>query len=375
MNILYDGQVFSFQDYGGISRYYFEIIRHLLPLKDVAPNLLVRYSNNIFLKNLPIQDIRPLFPSRRIKGKFELLKFLNRRFVQKNFLRYGTPDIFHPTYYDPYFLRFIGDIPFVVTVYDMVHELYPDQFHPIDYSAKNKRIVTSRANRIIAISENTKKDLVRLFHLSPEKIDVIPLAAGLSPDFQQKPSLQFPENYFLYVGKRNTYKNFNVLLNAMRGMKETISTCYLICAGGGALSASERQQIQTLGLDGSIMQMEVSDSQLAYLYSHAKALVYPSQYEGFGIPILEAFVCGCPAIASNSSSLPEVGGSAALYFHPSDVSTLTAILSEVWTKQGLADDLRARGRERARLFSWEQTARKTLDTYDKIIHEGITKFE
>lgn len=372
MNVLYDAQVFSFQDYGGISRYYFEIVRHLLSLNDVTPNLLVRYSNNMFLKNLPLQDVRSLFPSKRIRGKYELLKFLNRRFVQKNFLRYGTPDIFHPTYYDPYFLRFIGDIPFVVTVYDMVHELYPDQFHPLDFSAKNKRIVTSRANRIIAISENTKKDLVQLFHLSPETIDVIPLAAGLSPDVQQKPSVQFPENYFLYVGKRNTYKNFSVLLHAMRGMKETISSGFLLCAGGGALSAHERQQIQALGLGNSIMQMEVADAQLAFLYSHAKALVYPSLYEGFGVPILEAFVCGCPAIASNTSSLPEVGGSAALYFHPGDVSTLTAILAEVWTKQALADDLRAKGRERAKLFSWEQTARKTLDTYNKVIHGRST---
>jgi glycosyltransferase involved in cell wall biosynthesis len=249
----------------------------------------------------------------------------------------------------------------------MVHELYPDQFHPLDFSAKNKRIVTSRANRIIAISESTKRDLIRLYDLSPEKIDVIPLASGLSPEFQQRPSLPLPERYFLYVGKRNTYKNFFFLLQAVKVLFKTDTKCFLVCAGGGTFTKQEIREIERLHLSDRIIQIHADDALLAYLYSKAQAFVYPSLYEGFGIPVLEAFACGCPVIVSNRSSLPEVGGDAARYFDPENPASLVSALSEVLNKNDTADHMREKGLERVKLFSWNDTAQKTLETYKKVL--------
>jgi len=367
MNVYYDAQVFSFQDYGGISRYFSEIIRYFLQQQEITPNILVRYSNNRYLKDFPQYHAEPLFPNRKFKGKHELLKYLNRSFARKNFGRNVQPDIFHPTYYDPYFLDILGDVPFVVTVFDMTHELYPDQFHPFDYTSKNKRIVTAKANRIIAISESTKRDLVRLFNIPESKIDVVPLAANIIPGAQQAPQVFIRGKYILYVGKRNTYKNFPFLLQALQAFKSYQQDIKLVCAGGGAFSVKEQQNINNLGLDNSVIQLEVNDRELAYLYSHTVALVYPSQYEGFGIPILEAFICKCPVLASDRSSLPEVGGDAAKYFNPEDPSTLVDLLKEVWNNTLLSEEMRAQGLKRAKLYSWEQTAKATLKIYKSII--------
>jgi glycosyltransferase involved in cell wall biosynthesis len=113
--------------------------------------------------------------------------------------------------------------------------------------------------------------------------------------------------------------------------------------------------------------MDANDDLLAYLYSKAKAFVYPSLYEGFGIPVLEAFACGCPAILSNRTSLPEVGGNAARYFDPEDVASLVTTLLEVLHNKDLAEDMKAKGFERAKSFSWKKTAEQTLQTYRKVI--------
>jgi glycosyltransferase involved in cell wall biosynthesis len=368
MNVYYDAQVFSFQEYGGISRYFSEIIQYFLSQQQITPNILVQYSNNRYIKDLPQFNAKPLFANRKFKGKHEILKYLNRRYVKRTFGLDKHPDLFHPTYYDPYFLDIIAKVPFVATVYDMTHELYPQQFHQLDFTVKNKRIVTAKADRIIAISESTKRDIIRLHHIPESRIDVIPLAANITPSIQQAPQTDLPEKYFLYIGKRNTYKNFDFLLRALNQLKSSDQRIILVCAGGGSFSKQEQTLIHELELHRSIIQVEANDPELAYLYTHATALVYPSQYEGFGIPILEAFICGCPVLASDRSSLPEVGGDAAKYFNPDDPSTLVDLLKAAQNDITMVEEMKARGIKRAKLYSWEQTAQSTLDIYKKIVH-------
>jgi glycosyltransferase involved in cell wall biosynthesis len=141
----------------------------------------------------------------------------------------------------------------------------------------------------------------------------------------------------------------------------------LICAGGGNFTVQERKDINRLQLSDKIIQMDIDDNMLPYLYSKAQAFVFPSLYEGFGIPVLEAFACGCPVLLSNRSSLPEVGGDAARYFDPESVPSLVERLAEVIEDKAIADDMKTKGINRSKLFSWENTALKTIEAYKKAL--------
>jgi glycosyltransferase involved in cell wall biosynthesis len=367
MNVLFDGQVFSFQEHGGISRYYCELFKHFSQLEGIEPSFIIKYSNNRILPELNLVHFKHFFSSYRFKGRNEIIKLLNRMYVRNNFHTLPAPHVFHPTYYDPYFLDLLGDIPFVLTIYDMSHELYPKLFSRFDFTAENKKKLSAKADRIIAISEHTKKDIIGLLHIPESKVDVIPLATNLSLTGSTESHFPLPDNYILFVGKRNTYKNFSFLLEAMNLLPRTYASCSLICAGGGTFTAQERNEIDKFRLSGRIIHMDADDHLLIHLYSHAQAFVFPSLYEGFGIPVLESFVCGCPALLSNRSCLPEVGGIAARYFNPESVSSLVECLTDVIEDKALAGSMRIQGFDRVKLFSWKNTALKTVETYKKVL--------
>jgi len=128
-----------------------------------------------------------------------------------------------------------------------------------------------------------------------------------------------------------------------------------------------QKNIEQFGLSKNIRQINVSDESLAMLYSRAKAFVYPSLYEGFGIPVLEAFTCGAPVILSNRSSLPEVGGDAAVYFEPDNVESLETAIRSIVNNSEVRNEMVQKGFERAKIFSWNNTAKKTIETYKKVL--------
>jgi glycosyltransferase involved in cell wall biosynthesis len=367
MNVLFDPQVFSFQEHGGISRYYYQLFKAFLGMEGITPELIIKYSNNRYITNFDDVHVKQFFPKHRFKGRNEIIKLLNRIYVRSSFSQRSGSYVFHPTYYHPYFIDLIGDIPFVLTIYDMAHEHYPHMFSRFDFTSEHKKKVALKANRIIAISEHTKNDIITLLKIPASRIDVIPLATTLSCTDAKAPFIPVPNHFILYVGKRNTYKNFFFLLQAVQVLFKTDTNCFLVCAGGGTFTKQEIHEIERLHLSERIIQIHADDSLLAYLYSKARAFVYPSLYEGFGIPVLEAFACGCPAIVSNRSSLPEVGGDAAQYFDPENPASLVTALSEVLNNNGAADHMREKGSERVKLFSWDDTAQKTLETYKKVI--------
>jgi glycosyltransferase involved in cell wall biosynthesis len=311
---------------------------------------------------------RPFFRSHRFKGRNEIIRLLNQFYYKSEYKKIQRPDIFHPTYYHQYFLESIGDLPFVLTIYDMAHEMYPGLFHPLDFTVKNKRALAIKAARVIAISEHTKNDVVRFLGVPDSNIDVIPLATDIRMDVSVKYPDSLPKDFILYVGARNTYKNFLFFLRAVQEIFKDSKNLSVICAGGGTFSASELKQIENLGLSKKIVQVNVSDGLLALLYNKSKAFVYPSLYEGFGIPVLEAFTCGAPAVLSNRSSLPEVGGEAAVYFDPENIDSLVTVLHNVIHQKDAGQRMIVKGYERAKLFSWHRTADQTIDTYNKIIN-------
>ena len=276
-------------------------------------------------------------------------------------------DIYHPTYYMKG-LKQNRKVPIVITVYDMIHELYPDQFIDSWFVIKAKKRAISIANVIIAISENTKKDLIKIYGVPESKIRVVYLASSLQSSNpmaidELKKGYGLKRPYILYVGDRRTYKNFEVLLDSY--INHFSDDFDLICFGGGKFKTDELKNINNR-INNSIIQLNGSDDLLASLYKHAFCFVYPSFYEGFGIPPLEAMSVGCPVIASNASSIPEVVDNAAILFDPHLKDELIDAIESLYD-ESKRNDLIKRGFEQEKKFSWDKMANETLDIYKSIL--------
>ncbi len=372
MRVFFDHQAFCIQEYGGLSRYYTELIAGLQKASDATPLLPLRWSNNRHLQDAGLQN-RPFFPNRQFRGKRNLLYTANRwndiRAIQTQ-----SFDIFHATYYDPYFLPYLNarkiKTPLVVTFLDMIHEKLAHQFPYLAQDkaiVQHKRLLAKRADRLIAVSENTKRDLVDFLNVDPDKIDVIYHGSSFAPVVPESdtPAIQQREPYLLFVGLRKGYKNFDGMLREIAPLmiREKIR---LLSVGGGAFSPAENVFIDTLGVADLVRQVSATDNQLTELYRQALAFIFPSLYEGFGIPILEAFACGCPCILSNQSSLPEIGGNAALYFDPLQADSLTTQVQLLIDDSDLGHQLASDGRERVRHFTWDTATRQTIKVYGSI---------
>jgi glycosyltransferase involved in cell wall biosynthesis len=364
VRLLYDHQIFDSQLFGGISRYHVELLRHLRATPDTSAELGAAFSNNAYLPELAPPRPRRFFPGVRPLRKGGHLTWLNRR-ASLAALRRGAFDLLHPTYYDPWFLPHLGGRPHVVTVHDMVHELFPALFAADDPTAGWKAAQLAGAARIIAISENTRRDLTRLLDVAPERISVIHHAAApLGPPGAPRPP-GLPERYLLFVGQRGAYKNFLPWLAAIAPLLQEDRALGVVCAGWRPFREPEREAFARLGIERQLSHRPaVDDPTLGALYQHATAFAFPSRYEGFGIPLLEAFLSGCPVVASGTSSLPEVGGHAAAWFDPDDAASMREVTGSVLRDGALRRRLAERGAERARAFSWARTAAETRACYE-----------
>ncbi len=373
MTVFFDHQAFCIQEYGGLSRYYTELIAGLQQSGVVTPLLPLRYANNRHLQEAGLHN-RPFFANQTFWGKQRLLYAINR-LNDIAHIRNQPIDIFHATYYNPYFLPYLNarktKTPLVVTFLDMIHEKLGHQFPELAQDkaiVQHKRQLASRADRLIAISESTKQDVVEILNVDPDKVDVIYLGSSFAPVQYavEKPARQAVESpYILFVGRRAGYKNFDGMLKAiapwlLRGKIR------LICAGGGPFAAHERQLIQSMNVCELVSQQAVTDVHLQQLYRGAIAFIFPSLYEGFGIPILEAMACGCPCILSNQSSLPEIGGDAALYMDTDKADSLPSQLERLMSDELSRQALIERGYERLKQFQWSAAVTQTIDLYTTI---------
>ena len=267
-------------------------------------------------------------------------------------IRTGDFDLFHPTYYDPYFLSDLKDKPFVLTVYDLIHERLSGEFPDLQQDvAEQKILLMEKSEKIIAISKNTKRDLVEIYGIPEEKVAVIYL--GCSQLIGTKPpkdKLTAPNRYILFVGHRASYKNFDKLLNAVAPLLESDPELFLVCAGGKPLKPVETKKMVKLGIRGQVLQYQVKDQGLAELYRRALFFVFPSRYEGFGLPILEAFSSRCPVVLSNTSSMPEIAGEAALYFDPESEGSMSEALRRLIEDEPLRKELQSLGEKKGRNF-------------------------
>lgn len=366
MNILYDHQVFSYQSYGGISRYFCEILKQFQKKKSPDFNLAVLFSNNHHLKNLSGIQYRSFLKSLDFRGKSLLMMYLNKLYSRR-IIDQQKFDVFHPTYYEPYFLEHLRGKPFVITIHDMIHELFPEYFNPKDRIPEKKRLLAEKASHIIAVSENTKKDILRLLNIKENKITVIhhgfsfAQLAGACP-----PQIKIPSRYIFFVGSRHAYKNFEFFITAIAPLLQEDRTLHVICVGNH-WSLSEIQLFESLNIKEQLLDLNLPDKNIWWLYQNALAFVFPSLYEGFGIPVLEAMGCGCPTILSQCSSLPEVGGTAAVYFDPkSEISLKNAVQSVIYNET-TRKELKAAGLERVKEFTWKKTSQRTQSLYQSIL--------
>lgn len=362
LKIVYTYDVFSSQKYGGISRYYFELIRRISPKMADIKILAGLYINEYF-ESLP--ETKGIKVS-GLKYTGIIRKKINKIFQSIMLMGTDSETIIHQTfYYDPY-IKIQGKV--VVTVYDMISEIFPQYFPDGNNISLLKRRCCERADKVIAISHITKNDLVHFFDIPPEKIVVIHLASSLHGNNASPSVRPFREPYLLFVGQRENYKNFEGLIEAFAASESLKKSFHIVCFGGEPLNSNENVLLKRLGVEDRVHNVRGSDELLCDYYRNAVAFICPSYYEGFGIPIIEAMELSCPVVCSNTGSIPEVAGDAAVYFDPSDTGSLQHALETTVFDKKLLDDLKKRGLERQSMFSWARCAEETLAVYNSLIH-------
>jgi len=358
--LVYDYQTFLLQEYGGISRYFYEIATNISKSEEFDVKIISPIYVNQYLKNCDsVKVVGKYMPKIPKTGK--VLHKLNVA-VTRMLLHKKPPDILHETYYLKQKLS-PKKTPTVITVYDMIHEKFRT-FFPSTNMTNIKAQAIKRADHIICISENTKKDLIEILGINSQNISVVYLGNSLKTNIFPITDNKIKQPYILYVGLRNKHKNFTNLLEAYASSSLLKNNFKLVCFGGGRFSNTELEKIKRLNLThNKVLQVSGSDDVLANFYTYASAFIYPSLYEGFGIPPLEAMSFRCPVICSNVSSIPEVTGDAAEYFDPNDIDSIKSSIEIIVNSPTKSDVLIARGIKRIKKFSWENCAKQTQAVY------------
>lgn len=357
------------EPFAGIGSYTYNLIKELNKLDtDEDILFLINYQNNTFFINDKII----------INNPFPVLKtYAWYPYLVRKLRSYKLDAIHNPTQIPTFFKV---KQKYILTLHDITPFIFSEEHRfgrPLIYKIFFPRTLKT-ADKIIADSNSTKKDLINYFNVPEEKIRVILLAADekFKPlnkeeinEVKQKYYLNFP--FILYVGTLEPRKNTPSLIRAFYKIKKKNPQHKLVITGKKGWKYKEIfETIDKLNLQKDVVFTGyVSDEDLPALYNAADLFVYPSLYEGFGLPPLEAMACGCPVITSNTSSLPEVVGDAGIMINPHDVNGLAKAMYEVLTNESLGEDKIKKGLERAKMFSWEKCARETLKVYEEVYNE------
>lgn len=382
VRVLYDYQAFNLQTHGGVSRCFAELYKHLP--KEVKAEIAVKESDNVYIKDvqgvMPVNDkFNRFFGGYSFKGKGHLHLWYDKlihggyysnynQHYSIELLRKGEFDVFHPTFFSDYFLPYLNGKPFVLTIHDMIPELYPQYFAKNDVQIVMKRKLAPLASAIVAVSENTKKDVVRILNVPEEKVHVVYHGCSFSRLKEVPPLLNKP--YLLYVGDRYGYKNFKMFVRYVASFLRSHMEVSVVCTGR-LFNQEEEDLFSELDLrDRFIHYWVSSDEDLFSLYHYALCFVYTSEYEGFGIPILEAYQAECPVLLNQRSCFPEIAGDAAIYFEmSSESSNIVYKLESIYKmKSEERKSLLVRQRKRLELYSWSKSSQQLVNIYNSILH-------
>ena len=366
LRILFDDEIFSLQRDGGISRYFTELLNGLTDVPGMSPLLPFYFTCNRYLAASGCFDGCTAFGGGiPIPGCRTLFRTLNRRSTNSALTR-GGYDVVHATWYDDSLLDRIRKARLVVTVHDMVDQVMPEDVGglPPGYW-EAKRSLIQNAAAVVAVSENTAADVARFTGLPRQSIRVI--HHGVSDRVRWGPQSgrtgSLPGNFLLVVGNRRAYKNFMGVAAALAEVLRNHPSLALVCFGGGPFTAEERAPFERAGVARALVSMRGDDHALAAAYAHATAFIFPSLYEGFGMPILEAMTNRCPVLLPPLSSFPEIAADAALYFDHTQPGELVDILDRLIGDAALRRRLGERGECRARDFSWRRSVAAHADLY------------
>jgi glycosyltransferase involved in cell wall biosynthesis len=358
-----DEQIFAVQEFGGISRLFSELAQQFTSDPSLGVDLQPLRSRVINHHLLDDRDLATALEVTQARSHYDALwhYFAHGR-------RKADIDLVHSTFYLPRGLADYPGVPMVMTVHDMIPEILPRTRRRLDFMTLKRRYV-SQADHIICVSESTKDDLLRIYGDVGTPITVVyhGVDAGFSPEV---PAIEdFPAEYVVFVGNRGAYKDAATLLRAFAQLHAEFPSLELVFVGGGPFTGEEARSIRGLGLGPEVHQVSLDEGQMASAYAHAVLCVFPSQYEGFGLPALEAMACGTPLVLANGSSLPEVGGDAASYFPPGDSDALAVQMRWLLNEPSERERLVALGFVRAREFTWKRSAEQTALVYAQTIDE------
>jgi len=352
--IIFGPEIWPLQENGGISRYCFELINHLHEL-EIKVKVLISPNNNVYARRINPKLVVNLLDQSTKGLKKAIAEIMTEH----------ESGIYHATYFDSNFIKIAknSNLKTIVTVHDLIGEIFPTKIKWYQRRNREQEIATKISDCVVAVSENTKNDIIHYFKIEPKKINVIYLGVSEMKSSKNK-ELRLREPFVIHVGKRDNYKNFSLTINAISHC-EKLSRLNVVAFGGGNLTTEEMKQIQSLGIASRVQHITGDDSILAMLYESAAALVYPSLYEGFGIPPLEAMRYNCPVIASNRASLPEVCGEEVLYIDPtSEESLQDALLKVLSGESGHSRDLAF---QHSMTYSWKKTSIETLSLYKRVL--------
>lgn len=370
MKVLYDHQTFTGTQYGGISRYFYELMNAFEGRKDIEFELSLKFSNNEYLRDVSYSH--PI-GYQKLANNLRANQVVSRinRLYSSTKLSLGNFDIFHPTYYHSYFLDKVGKKPLVLTFHDVLSEKFGKTYPVLGEGLSElKQRLLRRADVVISVSEATKRGILEYFDIDETKIKVIPLGTYLTkPILATELTQVLPKRYILFVGRRDFYKNFDRFFEAITPILLKDTDLHLICAGGGDFIKEEKKAINLAKLERQVQYHPiVDDTTLAQLYGKAQVFVFPSLMEGFGLPVLEAMSCGCPTALTTGTSFNEIAEEAAVYFEPERTDSIKAAIERVVYDDSLQNSMRLRGYERVPLFKAETTAQQTLEAYKELVN-------
>jgi len=364
--------MFCIQKFGGITRIFIELMRELSTQSECS----LHWHRGLHIDGYDVSDY-----SKRLKRywSFKKVPFLLRkrtneemnRLSFKWFVRlFGKQyDIYHPTYYDFSLTDIVKAKKLVITVHDMIPEKYlvsMPRFHKL---IEDRQKLIKMADLIFVNSKSTYNDLLEMFRIDSNKVLITHWASRMNETSPEPlPDVVEGKPYFLYVGTRSKYKNFDVLMKAFASDEWLKSNFSVVCFGGsGDFLEPELKFFGRHNMADKFIYLSGSDGLLKTLYMNAKALIYTSRYEGFGLPPLEAMECMCPVVCCPSSSIPEVVGDAALFFGPDSPEELSHCLHTIVEDTVKRSEIIKKGEKRGQLFSWKKAARQTLDGYKAIV--------